>query len=208
MKVIDSYQLGVLNEVGNIGAGNAATSLSMLMGRKVLMHLPWTNLCSIEEGCFILSRVGEAGIAVEVGLEGKLSGLMLLTLTESSAQHLLSMFGSMLEGQTLVDEMAQSALMEVGNIVTGAFITSISDFIGELGISTPPVLLYDYFDAFICNTIVAGTRGMDAVLLFKTELEVDGKAIHGDLAFLPSSEAFRAIMSKLHVAEGTVDKNG
>lgn len=201
-------QLDILNEVGNIGAGNAATSLSLLMERKVIMHLPWTRVCSIEEGCAILSRVGEVGLCVEVRVEGRLSGTMLLTLTEDSAEHLIQSFGPMLEGMSLKDELAQSALMEVGNIVTGAFVTAISNFVGELGVSTPPILLYDYFDAFICNTIVVGAEGLDAVLVFKTELEVDGKSISGDLAFLPSPEAFGAITEKLHVAEGKVETNG
>ncbi|MBS3951243.1 MAG: chemotaxis protein CheC [Peptococcaceae bacterium] len=208
MTIASSVQLDMLNEVGNIGAGNAATSLSILMDRKVIMHLPWTRVCSIEEGCSILSRVGEVGICVEVRVEGNLSGTMLLTLTEDSAAHIISSFGTMLEGKTLVDDLAQSALMEVGNIVTGSFITAISNFVGETGMSTPPILLYDYFDAFICNTVIARTEGSDVVLVFKTELEVDGKAIFGDLAFLPSPEAFRAITKKLDVAEGMVEGNG
>jgi len=205
MSLAGAIQLDVLNEVGNIGAGNAATSLSMLMGRKVNMHLPWTRLCSIEEGCTILSRAGEIGICIEVKVEGALDGTMLLTLTEESASELTSSFGSMLDGRGLEDSLVQSALMEVGNIVTGAFITAISNFIGELGLSTPPILLYDYYDAFIFNTILTGTAGTDVVLVFKTELEVDGKAISGDLAFLPSPKAFGAILRKLNVAEGTVD---
>ena len=208
MKVASSLQLDMLNEVGNIGAGNAATSLSVLMERKVFMHLPWTKVCSIEEGCSILSRVGEVGICVEVRVEGDLSGTMLLTLTEDSAMHIIHSFGAMLEGKTLMDDLAQSALMEVGNIVTGSFITAMSNFVGEKGMSTPPTLLYDYFDAFICNTVVARTEGLDAVLVFKTELEVDGKAISGDLAFLPSPQAFRAITNKLDGAEGMVEVDG
>ena len=208
MTVASSLQLDMLNEVGNIGAGNAATSLSILMDRKVIMHLPWTKVCSIEEGCSILSRAGEVGICVEVRVEGNLGGTMLLTLTEDSAAHIIRSFGPMLEGKTLVDDLAQSALMEVGNIVTGSFLTAISNFVGETGMSTPPTLLYDYFDAFICNTVVARTEGFDAVLVFKTELEVDGKAISGDLAFLPSSEAFSAITKHLGVAEGKVEVGG
>ena len=208
MKVASSLQLDMLNEVGNIGAGNAATSLSVLMERKVFMHLPWTKVCSIEDGCSILSRVGEIGICIEVRVEGDLSGTMLLTLTEDSAMHIIHSFGTILEGKTLLDDLAQSALMEVGNIVTGSFITAMSNFVGKTGMSTPPTLLYDYFDAFICNTVVARTEGSDAVLVFKTELEVDGKAISGDLAFLPSPEAFCAITKKLDGAEGMVEVDG
>lgn len=197
MTSVTAFQLDVLNEIGNIGAGHAATSLSMLMGRKVDMALPWTRLCSIEQGCAELSHIGQIGVGIEVGVEGTIEGLMLLTLDEPSAVQLIEAFGDMLKGLSLRDELAQSALMEVGNIVTGAFLTAISNFLGETTSSTPPRFTHDYFDAFVCNIVVEGCRGVDALLVFKTELKVDDRSVTGDLAFLPTPDAFTLIMNKI-----------
>lgn len=202
MQGISPRQLDVLNEIGNIGAGHAATALSLLMGRKVDMTVPETKYLSIEAGCAELSREGEVGIGVEVGLSGAIDGLTLLTVDENSARHLLTAFGDMLSGQGLDDELAQSALMEIGNIVTGSFLTAITDMLGASASAVPPRYIHDYFDAFVCNVVVAGCRNVDGLLVFKTEFRVDERSVSGDLAFIPSQEAFALIMNKILSAGG------
>ncbi len=202
MQPISSLQLDVMNEIGNMGAGHAATALSLLMGRKVDMAVPATKFLSIEAGCAELSREGEVGVGVEVGLAGSIDGLTLLTVDENSALHLLEAFGDMLAGQGLDDELAQSALMEIGNIVTGSFLTAISDFLGETASALPPRFIHDYFDAFVCNVVVAGCSNVDGLLVFKTELTVDDRCVSSDLVFLPSPEAFALIMNKILSAGG------
>ncbi|MBT9133560.1 MAG: CheY-P phosphatase CheC [Firmicutes bacterium] len=202
MQFISTLQLDVMNEIGNMGAGHAATALSLLMGRKVDMAVPETKFLSIEAGCAELSREGEVGVGVEVGLSGSIDGLTLLTVDEDGALHLLLAFGDMLAGQGLDDALAQSALMEIGNIVTGSFLTAITDFLGESSYALPPRFIHDYFDAFVCNVIVAGCRNVDGLLVFKTELKVDDRCVSSDLAFLPSQEAFGLIMNKILSAGG------
>ena len=202
MQPISSLQLDVMNEIGNMGAGHAATALSLLMGRKVDMAVPATKFLSIEAGCAELSREGEVGVGVEVGLAGSIDGLTLLTVDENSALHLLEAFGDMLAGQGLDDELTQSALMEIGNIVTGSFLTAITDFLGETASALPPRFIHDYFDAFVCNVVVAGCSNVDGLLVFKTELTVDDRCVSSDLVFLPSPEAFALIMNKILSAGG------
>ena len=202
LTTMSAVQLDMLNEVGNVGAGNAATSLSVLLGRAVQMKLPWTRLCTMEKACEVLSVPGEIGVGIEVHVKGQLDGIMLFTLSEDSARQLLGAFGDMLLSCELSDEMAQSALLEVGNIVTGAFLTSMSDFVKATGLSSPPSLMHDYYDAFVCNVVAAGTQGVDVVLVFKTELKVDGQAVAGELAFMPSPDALTALLERLQALEG------
>lgn len=202
MQRISTMQLDVMNEIGNMGAGHAATALSLLMGRKVDMKVPQTKFLSIEAGCMELSREGEVGVGVEVGLSGAIDGLTLLTVDEKSAEHLLEAFGDMLAGQGLDDALAQSALMEIGNIVTGSFLSTIADFLGESTCALPPRLIHDYYDAFVCNVVVAGCHNVDGLLIFKTELRIDDRCISSDLVFLPSQEAFELIMNKILSAGG------
>ena len=46
---LNSIQLDALKEVSNIGAGNAATSLSMMLGKKVDMSVPAVNVVKLED---------------------------------------------------------------------------------------------------------------------------------------------------------------
>ncbi|MBS3872647.1 MAG: chemotaxis protein CheC [Firmicutes bacterium] len=202
MQNISAQQIDILNEIGNIGAGNAATALSQLMGTMVDMSLPWTKLCLIEEGCELLSRPDEAGVGIQIALEGKINGLTLLTFDEESALYILNAFGDMLPDKRLESDMARSALMEVGNIVTGSFATAISEFLKTTAWCTPPLLIHDYFDAFVCSVVVSGCQETDHVLVFKTELFVGGKALQSDLAFMPTKESFQLIMRELDATRG------
>jgi len=202
MQKISAEQLDILNEIGNIGAGNAATALSQLMGTMVDMSLPWTKLCLIEEGCELLSRPEAVGVGIQIALEGQVSGMTLLTFSEESALHILEAFGDMLPDKSLLSEMARSALMEVGNIVTGSFATAISEFLHTIAWCTPPLFIHDFFDAFVCSVVVSGCQETDHVLVFKTELFVGGKALQSDLAFMPTKEAFHLIMRKLEATRG------
>lgn len=202
MQSVSLVQLDVMNEIGNMGAGHAATALSLLMGRKVDMAVPETKFLNIEAGCRELSREGEVGVGIEVGLCGTIDGLTLLTVDEASALHLLEAFGEMLAGSGLDDAMAQSALMEIGNIVTGSFLTAVTNFLGETSSALPPRFIHDYFDAFVCNVVVAGCGNVDGLLVFKTELRVDERCIASDLAFLPSPQAFALIVNKILYSGG------
>jgi len=197
MRTVSSVQLDVLNEIGNIGAGNAATALSMMMGGPVDMSLPWTKFCPVEEGCGLLSRPEEVGVGVQSGIDGGITGLMLLTLDEESALHILGAFGDMLPEKSISHEMARSALMEVGNIVAGSFVTALSEFLKSSAWCSPPTLVHDYFDAFVCAVMVSGCQETDYVLVFKTELHVGGKVLHSDLAFMPGEDSFLRIMDAL-----------
>ncbi|MBT9135732.1 MAG: CheY-P phosphatase CheC [Firmicutes bacterium] len=202
MQQVSSFQLDVLNEIGNIGAGNAATALSLLMGSPVDMALPWTKFCPLEEGCALLSRPDEVGVGVQIGLDGSVTGRMLLTFDEASALHILQAFGDMLPEKDLDNEMARSALMEVGNIVAGSFVTALSEFLKASAWCSPPTLVHDYFDAFVCTVMVSGCQDTDYVLVFKTELQVGGKVLHSDLAFMPTEDSFRMIMNALGATGG------
>jgi len=197
MRPVSNFQLDVLNEIGNIGAGNAATALSMMMGSLVDMSLPWTKFCPVEEACGLLSHPEQVGIGVQIGIDGGIDGLMLLTFDEDSALHILGSFGDMIPEKSITHEIARSALMEVGNIVAGSFVTALSEFLKCSAWCSTPTLVHDYFDAFVCAVMVSGCQETDYVLVFKTELHVGGKVLHSDLAFMPGEESFQRILDAL-----------
>lgn len=198
---LTAIQLDALNEVGNIGSGNAATAMSQLLGATVNMSLPRTAMCPLESACEALAPEGAVGVGIEVEFSGSLTGTMLLALDEASAMELVAQFG-MLVGKDLSDPLVRSALMEVGNIISCAFVTALADFLGTSGRPSPPMFVHDYFEAFVCNSLVHGAEGVDQVLVFTTELKVDEKALAGELVFMPSPETYMGILEELQVTKG------
>lgn len=46
---INPLQLDILKEIGNVGAGNAATALSAILNRKIKMNVPNVRIVSFDE---------------------------------------------------------------------------------------------------------------------------------------------------------------
>ncbi len=125
----EAFELDVLKEVGNIGAGNAATALSRLLDKPVDMAVPKVSLLPFEE---VAERVGgseQIVLAVFLRVEGEAPGNMFFIIEEASARRILRQLLSMnIEEKDGYSEMELSALCEIGNILAGSYLSSLADF--------------------------------------------------------------------------------
>lgn len=124
-KNFKDFKMDVLKEVGNIGAGNAATALSQLLNKPIDMAVPKVQLLSFEE---ITDKVGgaeELVYAVFLRVEGEAPGNLFFILTPEAASSLLSRIaGIEVSGGDELSEMELSALSEIGNILAGSYLSS------------------------------------------------------------------------------------
>ena len=128
-------ELDALQELASIGCGQAITALGKLAGRQLAMDVPeaWIGAApgAIAE---FLGSLGQDLVAVGVKLEGALTGDLLLALPEKDAETLATILGFPPAGaasQTHWGGMAESALMESGNIVGSAFVTAVGTLVGQ-----------------------------------------------------------------------------
>ncbi|HEY6013526.1 MAG TPA: hypothetical protein VIU37_05955 [Candidatus Limnocylindrales bacterium] len=124
-------ELDALQELASVGCGQAITALGKLAGRRFDMDVPeaWVGA---EPGA-IASFLGGLGgdlVAVGVKLEGRLTGDLLLALPETDADGLARMLGFP-PGADGWTGMAESALMESGNIVGSAFVSAVAALVKE-----------------------------------------------------------------------------
>ena len=186
-KVSETY-LDVLKEIGNIGAGNAMTALSQMLNCKVDMKVPQVKLLDFNE-------VG----ALMGGEEGDITGSMMFLVEQNSAKHLLhKILGDMVQPEGF-SEIEFSAMQEIGNIITGAYLNSLSSLTNLTIIPTPPSLTLDMAGAILSvPAIEFGTLG-DKILLiqsqFYDEVEIDGYFI-----LVPDIESYPKILSSLGIS--------
>lgn len=76
---ISAIHLDVLKEICNIGAGNAATSLSQILGQKVEMHVPEAALVGFDDLLKIFGDEEEVVLGVMILLEGDITGSMIFS---------------------------------------------------------------------------------------------------------------------------------
>src|SRR5690625_3271180 len=130
---LSNVQKDVLREIGNIGAGNAATSLAQLINRRIHMEIPSVQIVTFNE---LMEQIGgpdQVVVAILFRISGDMPGTVYFLLSVDEAENLINQLNmdmdiSLLEEDGELNEMAISALQEVGNILTGSYLTALSDF--------------------------------------------------------------------------------
>src|SRR5438128_2109597 len=77
---LKELQIDALREVANIGAGHAATALSQLTNRKIMISVPQINIVRLEEVPDLLGNPQDVVAAVLMHMLGDLTGRTLLLL--------------------------------------------------------------------------------------------------------------------------------
>ena len=197
--------LDVLREVGNIGAAHAATSLSQLLNRKIDMHVPNVKLVSFDE-MFDLAGGPETIVAgIFLRIEGDLSGSMFFVLPVESANY----FIRRLIGDETFDfsspnlpEIGVSALQELGNILSGSYLSALSDFTGLKIYPTVPSLSVDMVGAIFSFGLIEVSHYSDDVIVIDTQIREEREGIssvNGHFFLLPDPSSYVTIFRSLGV---------
>ena len=172
----------VLKEIGNIGAGNAMTALSQMLQCKVDMKVPQVRLLEFSEVGALMGGEEQIMAAVLLGVEGDITGYMMFMAEEQGARHLIGKItGGMLPEGSEFEEMGMSALQEVGNIITGAYLNSLSSMTGLKIIPSPPAMAVDMGYPERAGDSVRHIRrqnSVDTVTVLRQS--ADGRVFHSD----------------------------
>ena len=202
---MDSMQFDVLREIGNIGAGNATTALSQMIQAKVDMHVPKVELLSFQELPDIVGGAENIVAGILVTLDGDINGMMMFMMDQQGAFDLVSLLmGSMMpqqgEGEEPVfDEMSLSALKEIGNIISGAYLSSLSGLTNLVISESVPYLSIDMAGAILSVPAIEFGKLGDKALLIQSQF-VEGeeaKELNGYFILIPTLESYEKILSSL-----------
>ncbi|MDQ0059684.1 chemotaxis protein CheC [Paenibacillus harenae] len=198
----EAFELDVLKEVGNIGAGHAATALSRLLDKPVDMAVPKVSLLPFEE---VAERVGgseQIVFAVFLRVEGEAPGNMFFIIEEESAERLLRQLLSIREeGQEGYSEMELSALCEIGNILAGSYLSSLADFTQLMMAPSVPQIALDMAGAILSYGLVQYGEMGDSALLIETTFLEDRESLKGHFFLIPDPESFDKIFRALGVVQ-------
>ena len=194
-KMSDEY-FDVLKEIGNIGAGNATTALAQMMQCKVDMAVPQVKLLEFKELGEIMGGEELIMAGIYLGIEGDISGSIMFLLVKQAARHLVSkLMGMASEGEEFT-EMEFSALKEVANIITGAYLNSLSGLTNLCIYPSVPDLCVDMAGAILSvPAIEFGALG-DKMLLIQTQF-FDEMILDGYFILIPDLESYGKILSAL-----------
>ena len=196
---VSERYVDVLKEIGNIGAGNAMTALSQMLQCKVDMRVPQVRLLEFSEVGAIMGGEEKTMCGILLGVEGDITGSIMFLIELEAARGLIRKLMMGYEsGNPNFDEMELSALKEISNIITGAYLNSLSTLTNLMIYPTPPSLTIDMAGAILSvPAIEFGILGDHILLIqsqFYDEVEIDGYFI-----LIPDLPSYEKILRALGI---------
>ncbi|MDI9259087.1 chemotaxis protein CheC [Alicyclobacillus sendaiensis] len=198
---LSSADLDALREFGNIGAGHAATAFSALVGGVVRISVTDARLCRFAEVVDVVGGSDAMVVAVYIRIEGEIAGNMFVVLSTESADRLVDELIPGREHGRPYGEMEYSALGEVGNILSGAYVAAIADLCGARLTQSIPAVAIDMASALLDIGLMYGSGEDNQVLLISTRVTHGGREIQAHFFLLPdfdsASTLFQILRGKM-----------
>jgi chemotaxis protein CheC len=202
VRELHALQRDALREVANIGAGHAATALSQLTNRRIMISVPEVNIVRLEEVPDILGKADDVVAAVLMHMMGDLTGRTLVLFPEDCARTVCDILLRRPMGTTTnFDAMEQSGLKEVGNILSSAYLNALSDFMGMMLVPSVPSLAIDLAGAVLTSIYMNFGYDRDYVFCVETRFlfEDPSLKLRGHFLLLPDLASLRAIFDAIRL---------
>ncbi|MFZ5966567.1 MAG: chemotaxis protein CheC [Bacillota bacterium] len=198
---LNSMQIDVLKEIGNIGAGNAATALAKLLDRKIDMNVPKVEILEFKEVAELLGGPEVPVCGIYFRVDGDITGNIMFLLTIKSSKTLTNMLMFKEDHSEELDEIDRSALNEIGNILSGSYVSSLSMLTGLKILISVPSLAVDMAGAILSVPIIQFGQIGDKVLLIETEFQEGDNDVKGFFFLIPDVESFEVLLKSLGVLQ-------
>ncbi len=198
--MFSELELDALKEICNIGAGNAATSLSIIISKKVRINVPQIKVMPFEEVSNSVGGPEKLVAGIFARISGEIEGNILIIFSDDDAYNLV---GSLLQ-QTIdrshgFSTMGESALIELGNIISSSYVAALSDFTGLNAKISVPGFAFDMAGAILSFPLsLYGYMG-DTAFLIETQFigGLDGGRLHFFL--IPDDKSLKLLLKAIGV---------
>ena len=197
---MSSFQMDVIREIGNIGAGNAATALAKMLDKKIDMSVPIARVMKFSEVTDVLGGAETKVVGILLGVHGDIKGSILFILSLSSAQLLVNiLMGRSIDSPLEFEEMSCSALKEIGNILAASYLSALSTLTKLKIMPNVPGLAVDMAGAILSVPIVEHSQNADSVLYIENEFTYGSERVIGDFFLVPDKDSYRKLLEALGV---------
>jgi chemotaxis protein CheC len=195
---LNETQKDALRELGNIGASHAATTLSTMLNTPIMLNVPEISIVDLHEINNEIKQ--EKSVLVVFTMEGQMAkaGYIVLHVPYESVVQMTSiMLGLPIESGRELNEMDESAINEIGNIMVSAFLDGTAELLKIIMLPSPPRTIFD-LPKNVFNLIIKESNILyDNVVFFKTELICDVHELNLNLFMLPNPPVLLDIVKML-----------
>ena len=196
---VSQQYFDILKELGNIGAGNATTALAQMLGCKVDMKVPQVKLLDFCEVGAVMGGEEQIMAGIYLLVEGDMTGSIMFLLNEQSARDLVAkLMGMPMTSEGSLGDMELSALKEIGNIITGAYLNSLSMLTNMKIIPSVPAISIDMAGAILSVPAIEFGELGDKILLIQTQF-TDDLTLDGFFILVPDLDSYDKILGSLGI---------
>ena len=193
-------ELDVMKEISSIGTSHAATALSKLLQKEIRITIPEVNILGYEDTINKIGYIEELVTATLVRMSNEVNGLMLFIFKLDLANAVLEkLIGRRYEDFQELDELAYSALEEIGNIIICSYVNAFTQLVKvEIDLSVPSSTV-NMLGGILTVPIAEYGYVTYKLMYINAEFIMDGEKLSDGLLMLPDIESLNSILEKLGV---------
>lgn len=197
---LNNLQIDVLRELGNIGAGNAATALAKILDKRIDMGMPKVKIMEFKEVNEILGGAETLIVGILLRVTGDLNANIMFLLEEQAAHIFVNiLMGNQISKMSEFTEIELSALKEIGNIMAGSYVSALSTLTNLRMYPSVPDIAIDMAGAILSVPAIEFGKVGDTVLYIETEFAEGGTKVVGDFILVPDTESYDILLKALGV---------
>lgn len=196
---LTELQVDALREIGTIGAGNAATALSQLVDKKILISVPRLDIVPIRKVPEVIGGLETLVAAIYIQILGDVAGSMLYILSKEGASLMVSLLRGRAGTSRVLTETDREMLKQAGAILIASYLNALTRFTGLAMLPSPAAFAFDMAGAIVDSIVIKlGLKAEKAVLIETDFIETSGRA-RGQLFFIPDPKSLGVILGKIGV---------
>jgi chemotaxis protein CheC len=202
-RTLDAVQLDALREFANIGAGHAATALSRITNRRIMVDVPEVRIVPLEGVGEVLGEPERVVCAVVLKVFGDVEGRTLQIFPGETAARLTAMLLRTAEPGSVgtFGLLERSAIKEIGNILVAAYLNALADLMGATLTMSAPGFAIDMAAAILTTSYLNFGVDDDFVMCVNTRLALDdGETLPAHFLLIPDEPSLRGILRILRVS--------
>jgi chemotaxis protein CheC len=195
--LLNPSELDALGELINIGFGRAASALSTLVGRRIMLEAPQVNVYPIMELGKILENLGAREITnVHQIFRGKISGDAMLIMDTNSASILIDLMAGGAGNVHPMTDVDREALIETGNILLNAFIGSFGNLLRVHITFAVPSLKIESVNHML-SSLTQDTQEIEYALVVKINFRLSQGNVSGYMVIVMGLQSLEVLVDAM-----------
>ncbi len=192
---LNEMHIDILKEIGNIGAGNAATSLSQMLSKRIDMNVPEVKILKYDDAIESIGGAENVVVGILVSFHGSIDGIILFLLKKEFVHLVLnSLMGINLCKFEDISELELSALSEIGNIMVSSYVNSIASLTNMAIDISVPSLNIDMAGALLEAVAAEFAEAADKVIFIKEKFYCGEETVYSNMLLLPSASSLKILL--------------